>query len=88
MEYPALSVRFYEDEIVKSYKCFVIDDDNIKICVYNDDVEVDSISLTEQNLRNVLNGIDDDIDEYFYTKSVPPFKIKKSFIKNLVCLLD
>ncbi len=85
---PVLSVRFYEDEIVKSYKCFIIDDNNIKIYVYNDDIEVDSISLTEQDLRNVLNGVDNDIDGYFYTKSGPPSKIKKSFIKSLECLLD
>lgn len=84
MDLPAFSVRFYEDEIVKSYKCFVIDDNNIKICVYNDDVEVESTSLTEQDLRNVLNSIDNDIYEYFYL----PFKIKKSFIKSLECLLD
>jgi len=83
MEEPVLSMKFYENDIIVSYKCIIIDEDNIKIGIYHNDKETDNIILCESELRNIINIIKD--DEFSHIKGS---KIKKSFIKNLEVLLD
>jgi len=79
---PIFSTRFYEDELVKSYDCYIIDDDKLRIVISSDSVKVGQINLTEKTLLELL---DTDVEgEYF---NINHTKIKKSFIKNLKVLL-
>lgn len=89
MEQPVISLRFYEDDIIKSYECFIIDDDTIRINVCHNSIEQEHVFLKEDKLKKLLN------DEYFYidgfnneTEINDLVKIKKSFIKSLQVLLQ
>jgi len=79
---PIFSTRFYEEDVTKSYDCYIIDDDKIRIIISYDNIEKESVTLTEKELLNILSQ--DTTDECFEIDSI---KIKKSFIKNLKVLL-
>ena len=79
MEEPILSMKFYENDIVKSYDCFIIDDNTIRINISENSKEIGNVFLTEDELKKLLDS------EYFYIDSM---KIKKSFIKSLEVLLE
>jgi hypothetical protein len=72
-------MKFYENDIVKSYDCFIIDDNTIRINISENSNEIGCVFLKEDQLKELLDN------EYFYIDSM---KIKKPFIKSLEVLLD
>lgn len=75
-----LSLVFYENEIVKSYNCYLMDDDQIEITLSYDSVITGSVKLNSAQFKSILNLLDNVNDDSIEIDDV---MIKKSYLQNL-----
>jgi hypothetical protein len=80
-----LSLIFYEDDVIKSYNCYYLDEDLIQITLSHDSNLVGSINLNSIQLKSLLTFLEGVKDDYIEIDDV---KIKKSFIQNLKPIIN
>lgn len=80
-----LSLIFYENDLVKSLNCYLLDDDLIEITSTYDSNIIGSIQLNSaqvKSLNETLENVTGDSIE------INDIEIKKSFIQNLLIICD
>ena len=80
-----LSLIFYENDLVKSLNCYLLDDDLIEITSTYDSNIIGSIQLNSaqvKSLNETLENVTGDSIE------INDIEIKKSFIQNLLIICE
>lgn len=80
-----LSEMYYENSLIKSINCYIIDDDLIEITVAEDNIIVNSFQMNSKQLETILEILDSTPSEIIEIEDIP---IKKSFLKSLEPIIE
>jgi hypothetical protein len=80
-----LSLKFLENNTIRSYDCHLLDDDQLEIISFCDNEIIGKINLNSEQLKNLIIFIDEqNISEI----EINDINIKTSYLKNLNCLCE
>lgn len=80
-----LSLRFFENNAIKSYDCHLLDDDQLEIISTCDNDIIGKININSEQLKNLILFINSqNISEIEINDVI----IKTSYLKNLSCLCE
>ena len=80
-----LSEMYYENGLIKSFNCYIIDDDLIEITMAEDNIIMNGFQMNSKQLETILEILDSTPSEIIEIEDIP---IKKSFLKSLESIIE